>query len=103
MSTEKKPKGPAPIAKRRTQLKITLPDDDLDVLRAFAEITGTPPATFIRQIVQASAPDLKALVEATREAQTGGLDRTRDKASAMLAKHIQTAAKIQQDMFDDGK
>ena len=99
MDTKKK--GRPPVAERRSRIHVTLPDDDIAVLKDFASMTGVSPATFIRQIVQTSIPDLKTLVEATRASQISGLDKVSGKGAALLAKHIKTAADTQEKLFNE--
>jgi len=99
----KKRKGPKPIAARRSRIHVTLPDDDLDVLKEFCSLTGVSAATFIRQVVHQALPDIKKLVEATKEIQSGGHDRVASVGATMLAKYINEASQIQQDMFDEDK
>jgi len=93
--------GRPPIAKRRTRIHVTLADDDLAVLKEFSSLTGVSPATFIRQVVHQALPDIKELVEATKELQRGGADRIASKGAVMLAKYINEASQIQQEMFDE--
>ncbi|MDQ6995669.1 MAG: hypothetical protein Q9M18_08755 [Mariprofundaceae bacterium] len=94
-------KGRPPIAKKRSRLLITLADDDIAVLKAFAEVTGTTPSTFIREIVQTALPDIKMLTEAAVEAQSSTNKNVLNKGGAMLAKYIKEAAELQEDLFND--
>jgi len=101
MDTKKETRGRPPIANRRTRLAVTMADDDLDVLRRFAALTGSRPATVIREVMTQAIPDIKELVEAAECAKVKGVDRVKTRGAAILAKHIRTAAEIQQDLFHD--
>jgi len=94
-------KGRPPIAKRRSRILVTLPDDDIATLKEFADATGTKPATFIREVVQIALPDIKALTIAVREAQTSTNNNVRDKGKAMLAKHIKNAEDLMDEPFNE--
>jgi len=96
-------KGRPPIAKRRSRIHVTLPDDDIAVLKEFTSLTNSTPATFIREIVQTALPDIKTLTEAVRTAQTSTNNNVRDKGGAMLAKYIAEAEKLQSGLFDEEK
>jgi len=101
MSTEKKRKGPARIAERRTQLRITLPDDDLDILKEFCCASGTVPATFIREIVQQSIPSLKILVNASRIAKSQGAERVQNKAAILIGESLSEATGLNRKILSD--
>jgi len=101
MRTEKKPVGRPPMSKRRAQLKITLPDDDHEVLKEFCSLTGSVPATYIREIVQQSIPSLKVLLNAARTAKVEGFDRIEGRAAVLLSKALAEQTGVKEEMFNE--
>ena len=96
-------KGRPKLKVPRKRVHVTLTSDDFDTLTEFGKLTGVSVAGFIRAAIEPSIPDLKELIKAAREAQNGNSERATGRAASLLAKHIQGAAELQQDMFDDKK
>jgi len=93
-------KGRPPISKERKRITLILPLDDYELLQSICSVSGSRPATMIRELINNLRPHLKAMDKSLQAAQMGDSDAALSTISKSLGKTLEDGKKLQRDMFN---
>lgn len=88
------------VSPNSVQMKLTLSQDDLDLLNAICVFTGSRPATMMRELLQESRPTFEAMLEAFEAHECGKEPAAGSLASKMLKMALTGKEPSQSDIFE---
>ena len=95
--------GRPPVADKRVQITVTLPLDDYEVLKRFAEATGKPVATFIREIVTGNLPQIEKMTDTLNGFRNGTIDNADAIAIELINEQVKKSKDLKEHLFSGEK
>ncbi|MDQ7091974.1 MAG: hypothetical protein Q9M50_15310 [Methylococcales bacterium] len=96
-----KNKGGRPRAYSNSRpMKITISEDDYNLLKILCSYTGSRPASVMRELLEESRPVIKAMIEALESAKNNTSPPSDTLASRLLSSALKNKEPTQQDLLD---
>ena len=100
MNKPNKKMGRPRVSPNSVAMRVTLPQDDIELLRSLCAFTGTRPAAMVRELIQESRPTLTAMLEAMRASRSGESLPAESMAAKMLKHALEGKQPSQSDIFE---